>query len=828
LRARTDAQLAELLRRRPDLGLPAPVDLAILANRVTVRTSVQRAVDSLDAWRLRVLEALVLAGPPDGKPDPALARELLGAGSPGRADDVTAAINDLNELALVWGDDGELNLAPNVLESLGSYPAGLGRLAAILLRSVSDLALAPVLRSLQLAPVSQPRSGLSIARALADPEVLDKLIAGADAEERAVLDRLAAGPPLGLVRAAQPTGGDDAPPPPPNRLIQRGLLVAIDARTVELPREVGLRLRGLAPLADVTTSPPMVETGARSPADADRAGTAAVLALVRLVDSVADEWSRHPPAVLRTGGVGVRELRRIARAVGVDEATAALVIEVAAAAGLIGATNGIDPTYLPTPEYDTWVREDPAQRWVTLATSWLAMTRQPSLIGQRDERERVVTVLGPDAERGAAPALRRNVLGALVTLTPGAVPAGREQVLARLAWLAPRRAVSQRAATEAVLAEADLIALTSAGGLTGYGRAILIDAPATARDALAAALPEPVDHFVVQPDLTIVVPGPPTADVGRELALIADLESTGGASVYRVSDQSVRRALDAGSSAGTLIATLTRRSTTALPQALTYLIEDVARRHGVLRAGVATAYLRCDDSALLARVVSERAVRTLDLHLIATTVAISSAPVNRVLDVLREAGFAPAAEGVDGSVVSLVGEAPRAPSRSTRLARIRPDTDLAAHASELVRRMRAGDAAVTPARGFSGERTVHSWTPGLGIPGVTSAAMLGTIRDAVRAGERIDVGYADGSGGATRHTILPISMAGGSVRGHESTSRQLLTLALHRITDVTVLPDDLSDPDESDDPDDDGRAVTGKADNGRFPEMLPPDARQET
>ena len=36
--------------------------------------------------------------------------------------------------------------------------------------------------------------------------------------------------------------------------------------------------------------------------------------------------------------------------------------------------------------------------------------------------------------------------------------------------------------------------------------------------------------------------------MGAELALLADLESTGGASVYRITERSVRRALDAGRS----------------------------------------------------------------------------------------------------------------------------------------------------------------------------------------------------------------------------------------------------------------------------------------
>src|SRR5206468_7164075 len=176
---------------------------------------------------------------------------------------------------------------------------------------------------------------------------------------------------------------------------------------------------------------------------------------------------------------------------------------------------------------------------------------------------------------------------------------------------------------EAVLAEADVLGLTAAGGLTGYSRTLLgatggtavaptattvgsVHSAAAAEHALARALPEPVDHFLVQPDLTVVVPGPPLPAMGNELSLLANLESTGGAAVYRITERSVRRALDAGRSGERLAQFVQQHSRTPVPQALTYLITDAARRHGVLRAGAAGAYLRCDDAALLARVLADR------------------------------------------------------------------------------------------------------------------------------------------------------------------------------------------------------------------------------
>ncbi len=781
LRRRSDAELGELLRRRPDLALPTPADLATLAARLSVRTSVQRAVDGLDAFTLRVLEAIALTGRADEPVRLADAARLLGHEVDA---DVAAVAEDLLALSLVWGDTDNLHVVPTGRDALGSYPGGLGRPAALLLRAVSDVQLAPVLRSLGLPPAAQPRAGTAIAEVLADPGRLAAILDQLDPAERDVLDRLAAGAPVGRVQEAQ-LATDRSELPPPHRLIARGLLVPIDAQTVELPREVGVALRGV-PLGGVSPRAPAIEARVRTPDELDRLGTTAVLEVLSLVDALADSWSAHPPGQLRSGGVGVRELRRTAKELGVEEPVAALIAEVASSAGLLNSTHGIEPVYLPTVEYDVWRRHDPATRWADIAFAWLAMARQPSLVGQRGERDRLITVLGPDAERGTIPALRRQVLDTLASLAPGAAPASRDAVLARLAWQAPRRALGQRPLAESVLVEADLVGLTAAGGLTGYSRTLLAGSRAVAEQVLAGAMPRPVDYFLLQPDLTIVVPGPPTSDLATELTLVAELESTGGASVYRVTASSLRRALDAGRSGADIAALVAGRSRTPVPQALSYLIDDLSRRHGALRSGVATAYLRCDDEALLTRVLADRDVGALQLRRIAPTVVVSPAPVTRVLDLLREAGYAPAAESPDGELIALGAEPARAPSRqAVRAARTQGATDSATRLSQLVQRVRSGDALT--------EMTRHVHPVAQQIPGVTSAATMGVLREAIRDGRQVLLGVAGTDGQPTRHQVLPISMAGGVVRGHQAGEPGLRSFALHRITAVSVLGDHAED-----------------------------------
>jgi hypothetical protein len=779
LRSRDDRQLSRLLRIRPDLALPAPPDLTALASRLSVRTSTQRAVDGLDASTLRALEHLVLAVDE---------HDTVDAPPPG-------GLTELLDRVLVWGDSDQVHLVPTVREAVGLYPAGLGRPAAHLFAVVPDVQLVPVLRHLGLAPAAQPRAGAAVASTLADPARLIELLDETDDAEQDVLHRLAGGPPVGTVRNTRLLA-TEAVGSAPHRLLERGLLAPIDAQRVELPREVGMALRAADPAADRAERPEMKVVD-RPPAELDRLGTTAVLEFLRLVDVLAENWTRQPPPLLRSGGVGVRELRRTARDMGVDEQVTALVAEVAYAATLINSTSGPEPVFLPTSEYDTWRGHSAAQRWIPLVSAWLTMTRQPSLVNQRGDRDRMITALGPDAERGTIPTLRRTVLSMLAELPPGAAPAEREEALAVLAWQQPRRASGQRPLAEAVLAEADVLGITAAGGLTGYSRTLLaaaLKAPSTAtgpapgaaaaaEHALDAALPEPVDHFLLQPDLTAVVPGPPESVMGAELALVADLESTGGAHVYRLTERSVRRGLDAGRSGEQLLAFVQQRSRTPVPQALRYMIDDAARRHGVLRAGAASSYLRCDDQALLTRVLADRAIDALNLRIIAPTVVVSDAPPNRVLETLRAAGYSPAAEAPGGALIALGADTPRAPNRSAArsiVSRAVGDSD--AQLVEAVRRMRSGDALA---------ETAHR-VPSVAaqIPGVTSAATMELLRRAVREDQLVWLGMAEADGSATAHEIHPISLAAGIVRGYERGHDGLVAYPVHRITAVRLVAED--------------------------------------
>lgn len=221
-------------------------------------------------------------------------------------------------------------------------------------------------------------------------------------------------------------------------------------------------------------------------------------------------------------------------------------------------------------------------------------------------------------------------------------------------------------------------------------------ASAAAARLLAPLLPEPLDHVLLQADLTAVAPGPLERPLADMLDVLADVESKGGATVYRFTPGSVRRALDAGRSASDLHDFLTAHSRTPVPQPLAYLIDDVARRHGHLRIGAASAYVRCDDDAVLSEILADKRSAGLRLRRLAPTVLAAQADPAALLDGLRAMGFAPAAESAEGDVVITRAHARRTPPRTApEPVPDGPPTPDATLLSAAIRAIRAGDRAST-------------------------------------------------------------------------------------------------------------------------------------
>ncbi|MET9081146.1 helicase-associated domain-containing protein [Streptomyces sp. NPDC004237] len=840
LRARDDASLAVLLRARPDLITPVPTDLTQLATRAGTRASVLRALERLDRFALQTAEALAVAG------DPASYRELLGLMAGDDGDTAVAAalpraLGALRNQALVWGDDDRLRLvrtAREVLAPSPQYPSptGLGPTVREATSGMSPGRIQEIVADAGLPSTHDPVSAVdALTKLFGHRKKMAGLLAAAPAESREVLGRLVWGPPYGQV----------TPEPAAHLrwLLDRGLLLPTAPGTVVLPREVALHLRGGRAHREPEPVPPAVEpTATHRPQVVDATAAGQAYTALATVEELLKDWDEGGPAVLRAGGLSVRDLKRTAVALDVSEPIAAFWVELAYAAGLLASDGEADERFAATPAYDEWLDRPPGERWAQLASAWLTATRTCGLVGGRDAKDRALSALGPGLDRSAAPEVRHRVLTLLAALPEGTAPAA-ESVLARLRWERPLRGPQQRAddlrsrLARWTLTEAELLGVTGRGALSAHGRTLLGAPPAEKGPAkgqekaqgpepsgpglgpgdklpvhhhhsaavleplsppeqavaaaaagrlLAPLLPEPLDHVLLQADLTAVAPGPLRRPLADALGVLADVESKGGATVYRFTPASVRRALDAGRTATDLHAFLTTHSRTPVPQPLAYLIDDVARRHGHLRVGAASAYVRCDDDTVLNEIMADKRAAALRLRRLAPTVLATQADPAALLEGLRAMGYAPAAESAEGDVLITRAHAHRTPPRTAPEpvpdGPPAPDTTLLAAA---IRAIRAGDLAATTPRKPAGTAA-----RGGELPRTTAAETLATMQAAVLTGDTLWIGYVNAEGTASQRVIAPIRVEGGFVTAYDHTADEVRTYPLHRVTGVAELAED--------------------------------------
>jgi hypothetical protein len=777
LRSWEPAALARLLSRRPDLATPAPQDSAQLASRAGTRASALRAVDQLNILELTVIDAAIALGG-------TVSVEDLHQHVNATASSVDEAVGVLQSMALLWGSRNELRTLSVLSEIVGTTVSGLGPSAESLLASYGPNRVMSLAKDLGITPSGERQRDIqAIVDHLRGQADVEELLAEVDPQARRILDHLEREGTEGTVESTERQVGRADAQGPVDQLLSRGLLVARDRRHVAVPREVAICLRGGRTTRERTDVEPPLATSPRAQSLVDRAAAGAAFEFVRHVELLLEHWGTSPPSALRGGGLGVRELRTAAELLHLDESATALHIEVASAAGLVavGHTDDLDAAWLPTDAFDVWNAASVADRWARLALAWVDNPRLTGLVGGRDDNRKPVNALVADLERAWLPETRRMVLQQLTALGEGTVLAagtGTASLLDRVKWLRPRRPAQRAQAIGWVVEEAAVLGVTGLGGLSVHGRALLsLDDPKhEAPAALEPLLPEPVDHILLQADLTAVAPGPLEHELAHSLATMADIESRGGATVYRFTAQSVRRAFDSGWSAGEIHEFVSGASRTPVPQPLVYLVDDVSRKFGTVRVGAAESFLRSDDEAALAELVHNPKTASLRLRRIAPTVVISDVPLDILLPRLRELGTSPVVEAPDGTVRMARKDAHRARSPKHRP----PVTDarLTARIGATVNAIRAGDEAAA-------NRPSNSDAARLAQAGPMSTMAM--LRESVETRATVWIGYVDNHGATVERVVEPLKVEGGWLTAYDRRSDEVRSFAVHRITGVSEV-----------------------------------------
>ncbi|HEY7045013.1 MAG TPA: helicase-associated domain-containing protein [Nocardioidaceae bacterium] len=306
---------------------------------------------------------------------------------------------------------------------------------------------------------------------------------------------------------------------------------------------------GPAPAAD----PPAVSSEHRTPALVDKLAAGSAFELVQRMGVLLEHCGHQPVVLRRDGELTTRELRAFGSLLDVPSATTQVLFDLARRSGLLGlGSDAGHEVLLPTRAFDDWLALSLADQWAVVVDAWFARHHES----------------GPGW-------LKRLVLAAFGEPGGGnAVPTA--DVLRWVAWHRPRRAPRSERVVTTMLDQAAWIGVTGIGAVASF-------ALAADRSALAKLLPPLVDHVLIQADLTAVAPGPLLPEAAHDLGTLADVESRGGATVYRLSAESLTRAQGLGWSAAEILATLEKRSRTPLPQALEYLVHDLDRQRRARR-----------------------------------------------------------------------------------------------------------------------------------------------------------------------------------------------------------------------------------------------------
>ncbi|HLP23225.1 MAG TPA: helicase-associated domain-containing protein [Microbacteriaceae bacterium] len=439
----------------------------------------------------------------------------------------------------------------------------------------------------------------------------------------------------------------------------------------------------------------------------DRRSVEAAIRLVSAAAAIVTALATEPARELAKGGLALPDMKRLASQgrLDLDE-----VPELMRIVGLAGLVCSDGHAWLASVESRDWLDAHVPARWTRIARAW--WHSQPEEI-----REAVRATLTEGAREDSA----------------------LSRIRERLAWRYPA-STSIRPAVIQFAVGAEIVGVLAGSELTGLGRALAAAATAESLERVVdSVFPPEAQRVYVQPDYSIVVPGPPAPHIDRMLRRFADCEHADMASTYRLSPASLNRALASGSSIEEIQEFLESHSSTGIPQPVEFVLGQAAEQFGRVR-------VRVHDVPPI-----QAAVRALDPHLLEVLrvdqgthalgfVAgegelLTRASVGHTLAMLEAAKYPVALEDASGAIIPL-----EPTYRSSREAT--PGADPIAHMW----------TRITHAR--SDHPDPQAW-------------LSRQITLAVKAKSKLVVEVRLPAGGTTEFILEPTGLAGGRMRARD-------------------------------------------------------------
>ena len=581
-----------------------------------------------------------------------------------------------------------------------------------------------------------------LADALLDPESIQLALGRVDRSTLVTLSILAEHSPMARADAAarlEAIGGD---PAALDAALSRlsalalisedsGSLVAYSAVAEQLARWPSLGLPDAQSLASTPAPPALEPVTSVDPRVTDHAAAERALLTTSAIAELLAELDHEPSRELARGGIALPDAKRLAATMNVHIERVPEFNQLAARAGLIALENS---RWLTSASAPAWLEGSSAHRWARLAGAWL-------------------DTLPRDIRRILAERSRATWGERLHEFVDWVFPAGGE-------WMRDRVAHYTR--------DAESLGITAHSTPSRPGAILLSGGADAAGAAMAELFPPHVHRVYLQHDLSVVSPGPLEPQLDARLRTIAEVESRALASSYRISIDSVNRALTLGETEQSIREFLASIALTGIPQPLSYLVSEAANRYGLLRVGAldesatepgtpeygARSYIRSVDASLLGTLVVDQRLAPLGLTRTGEHRVVSRFDRGLVFWSLSEARYPVAAEDENEDVVVLTRTKP-----SKHAGTPAPDP-----VQSLVERLRLANAD-------DHESTGEAW-------------LARELDQAIRQKSALTVSVALPDGSTIDYQLEPASVAGGRLRARDRGSEIERTLPLSSITGI--------------------------------------------
>lgn len=253
----------------------------------------------------------------------------------------------------------------------------------------------------------------------------------------------------------------------------------------------------------------------------------------------------RPARLNRNGTVAVAAIRALAESTRIDVTEIPEVLEALSSAGL--TTHRSDARLLfVSARAPEWLSSNHRDRWIALASTTLSAMPIPLR----------TTLASSGSDLGAA-------VDGIAQRFP-LLPSATVEAAARYALVAEHLGLSVR------------------GRLSDPAQLLLTGDSTAARQIVVGEMPGFAPGVYVQPDLSVVAPGPLLPSDEASLAALSRPEQIGVATSRRITDLTLAEAFDQGNAPEQTREFLERISLTGIPQPLDYLLKSLATRIGDL------------------------------------------------------------------------------------------------------------------------------------------------------------------------------------------------------------------------------------------------------